>query len=32
MLAQEKEGRAYNVLEELNVKPNISYLTKIRNK
>ena len=26
------EPRAYRVLEEFNVKPNIHYLTKIRNK
>lgn len=32
VLEQEKEARAYHVLEELNVRPNISYLTKIRNK
>ena len=31
-LAIEKEGRAYHVLEEINVRPQISYLTKIRNK
>ncbi|UBM57282.1 TAT-variant-translocated molybdopterin oxidoreductase [Marinilongibacter aquaticus] len=28
----EKEGRAFHVLEELNVRPQVSYLTKIRNK
>jgi len=27
-----KEERAYNVLEEINVKPNVWYFTKIRNK
>jgi molybdopterin-containing oxidoreductase family iron-sulfur binding subunit len=27
-----KEERAYHMLEELNVKPNVWYLTKIRNK
>ncbi len=32
MLETEKEGRAFNVLEEINVKPQLSYLTKIRNK
>ena len=32
MLEVEKEGRAYHVLEEINVQPQISYLTKIRNK
>ncbi|MGR3810861.1 TAT-variant-translocated molybdopterin oxidoreductase [Jiulongibacter sp. NS-SX5] len=31
-LAREKEGRAFHVLEEINVQPQISYLTKIRNK
>jgi molybdopterin-containing oxidoreductase family iron-sulfur binding subunit len=31
-LAVEKEGRAFHVLEEINVQPQISYLTKIRNK
>ena len=28
----EKEGRAFHVLEEINVQPQVSYLTKIRNK
>jgi molybdopterin-containing oxidoreductase family iron-sulfur binding subunit len=28
----EKEGRAYHVIEEINVKPNVSYLMKVRNK
>lgn len=32
MLEVEKEGRAFNVLEEINVRPQMSYLTKIRNK
>ncbi|MEQ9443471.1 MAG: TAT-variant-translocated molybdopterin oxidoreductase [Cyclobacteriaceae bacterium] len=32
LVAQEKEGRAYNVLHEIGVKPNIWYLTKLRNK
>lgn len=32
LLAVEKEGRAYGVIEEINVKPNISYLMKVRNK
>jgi MoCo/4Fe-4S cofactor protein with predicted Tat translocation signal len=32
MLAVEKEGRAFHVLEEINVQPQLSYLTKIRNK
>jgi MoCo/4Fe-4S cofactor protein with predicted Tat translocation signal len=30
-LAEEAADRKYHVLEELNVKPNVSYLTKIRN-
>ena len=32
LLATEREGRAYGVIEEINVKPNISYLVKVRNK
>lgn len=32
LLAEEKEGRAFQMLEEINVKPQITYLTKIRNK
>ncbi|MES2730345.1 MAG: TAT-variant-translocated molybdopterin oxidoreductase [Bacteroidota bacterium] len=32
ILATENKERAFTVLEELNVKPQISYLTKIRNK
>ena len=32
LLAEEREGRAYGVIEEINVKPNISYLMKVRNK
>ena len=32
VLAIEKEGRAFHVLEELNVQPQINYLVKIRNK
>ncbi len=31
-LSQENADRAYHVLEEINVKPNVSYLAKIRNK
>jgi len=31
LLNTEKQGRAYHVLEEINVNPSISYLTKIRN-
>jgi MoCo/4Fe-4S cofactor protein with predicted Tat translocation signal len=32
LLAVEHKGRAFGVIEEINVKPNISYLVKIRNK
>ncbi|MCF2506481.1 TAT-variant-translocated molybdopterin oxidoreductase [Dyadobacter sp. CY107] len=32
LLEVEKEGRAFHMLEEINVRPQISYLTKIRNK
>jgi len=32
LLEVEKEGRAYHVIEEINVKPNVSYLMKVRNK
>jgi len=32
ILREENEGRAFQVLEEINVRPQISYLTKIRNK
>ncbi|WPP51517.1 TAT-variant-translocated molybdopterin oxidoreductase [Catalinimonas niigatensis] len=32
ILAEETEGRAYRVLQEINTSPNIWYLTKIRNK
>lgn len=32
LLAEEYEGRAYGVIEEINVAPNIAYLSKIRNK
>ena len=32
LLANEKKGRAFGVIEEINVKPSISYLVKIRNK
>jgi molybdopterin-containing oxidoreductase family iron-sulfur binding subunit len=31
-LGEENADRAYHVLEEINVKPNVSYLAKIRNK
>jgi molybdopterin-containing oxidoreductase family iron-sulfur binding subunit len=32
LIAEEHDKRAFQVLEEINVKPQISYLTKIRNK
>jgi len=32
LLQDEVEERAYHVLEEISVKPNVAYLTKIRNK
>lgn len=32
LIEAEKEGRAYNVLKEIGTRPNIFYLTKIRNK
>jgi molybdopterin-containing oxidoreductase family iron-sulfur binding subunit len=32
LMDQEVDGRAYHVLEELNVSPNVWYMTKIRNK
>lgn len=32
VLAAEKTGRSFGVIEEINVKPNISYLVKVRNK
>jgi molybdopterin-containing oxidoreductase family iron-sulfur binding subunit len=32
ILKTENADRTYHVLEEINVKPNVSYLTKIRNK
>jgi Fe-S-cluster-containing dehydrogenase component len=32
LLKEENEARAFQVLEEINVRPQISYLTKIRNK
>ena len=32
VLMVEQQGRAFHVLEEINVRPQISYLTKIRNK
>ncbi|MEA5457916.1 TAT-variant-translocated molybdopterin oxidoreductase [Arcicella sp. LKC2W] len=32
LLEAEHKGRAFGVIEEINVKPNISYLVKIRNK
>ncbi|WP_138482222.1 TAT-variant-translocated molybdopterin oxidoreductase [Dyadobacter bucti] len=32
LLSEEREGRAFHMLEEINVRPQVSYLTKIRNK
>jgi Fe-S-cluster-containing dehydrogenase component len=32
ILEVEKEGRAFHMLEEINVRPQLSYLTKVRNK
>jgi len=32
LLQEEVQGRAYHVLQEIRTLPNISYLTKIRNK
>ncbi|MCE6988785.1 TAT-variant-translocated molybdopterin oxidoreductase [Dyadobacter sp. CY323] len=32
LLEVEREGRAFHMLEEINVRPQVSYLTKIRNK
>lgn len=32
MLSEHKDGRAYTLLEEINTKPSVVYLTKIRNK
>jgi molybdopterin-containing oxidoreductase family iron-sulfur binding subunit len=32
LLAEEREGRAFHMLEEINVRPQVSYLTKVRNK
>ncbi len=32
ILAEEKEGRAFHMLEEINVQPQLSYLVKVRNK
>ena len=32
LLANEEKERAYHLLEEINVRPNVSYLVKIRNK
>jgi molybdopterin-containing oxidoreductase family iron-sulfur binding subunit len=31
VIAEQKEGRLFNVLEEINTHPSVSYLTKIRN-
>ncbi|KAA0990208.1 TAT-variant-translocated molybdopterin oxidoreductase [Dyadobacter aurulentus] len=32
ILEEEREGRAFHMLEEINVRPQLSYLTKVRNK
>jgi molybdopterin-containing oxidoreductase family iron-sulfur binding subunit len=32
LLSEHKSGRAYTLLEEINTKPSVIYLTKIRNK
>ena len=32
LLSEEREGRAFHMLEEINVRPQVSYLTKVRNK
>jgi molybdopterin-containing oxidoreductase family iron-sulfur binding subunit len=32
VLEEEREGRAFHMLEEINTRPQVSYLTKIRNK
>jgi molybdopterin-containing oxidoreductase family iron-sulfur binding subunit len=32
LLAEHKDGRAYTLLEEINTKPSVVYLSKIRNK
>lgn len=32
LLHEEREGRAFHMLEEINVRPQVSYLTKVRNK
>jgi Fe-S-cluster-containing dehydrogenase component len=32
LLEQEKEGRAFQMLEEISVRPSVSYLVKVRNK
>ena len=32
LLEVEREGRAFHMLEEINVRPQVSYLTKVRNK
>jgi molybdopterin-containing oxidoreductase family iron-sulfur binding subunit len=32
VLEVEREGRAFHMLEEINVRPQVSYLTKVRNK
>jgi MoCo/4Fe-4S cofactor protein with predicted Tat translocation signal len=32
MIAEEKGGRSYRVIEEINIDPNVNYLVKVRNK
>jgi Fe-S-cluster-containing dehydrogenase component len=32
ILAEEKDGRSFRVIEEINVDPNVNYLLKVRNK
>jgi MoCo/4Fe-4S cofactor protein with predicted Tat translocation signal len=32
ILAEEKEGRSFRVIEEINIDPNVNYLLKVRNK
>jgi Fe-S-cluster-containing dehydrogenase component len=32
VLEQEKEGRAFHMLEEINVRPQVTYLVKVKNK
>jgi MoCo/4Fe-4S cofactor protein with predicted Tat translocation signal len=32
LIAEEKEGRSFRVIEEINIDPNVNYLVKVRNK